>query len=163
MHLSGAAVRASRCSRSLPPQFSPLSSSHPSSPLPSPAHPFHLPLISISVSPPASPSPPLTTLSSVKSGLGTSAATPPTPRVLPPLHHLHHHSFSLCQTNLQLLLLTSMFPVKVLCLPPLQQQFLPPQPFPFFLSFNINYGSKCLQFSAGQCFFFFFKCSVQRV
>lgn len=42
------------------------------------------------------------------------------PQRPPPPRH-HHHFFSLCQTNLQLLLFTSVFPVKVHC---------PPSPLP---------------------------------
>lgn len=144
-----------------PPPSLPSTLSPPSSPLPSPAHPFYFPLISIFVSPPSPASPPPHHHHSppsvqLKVGLALPQRPPslPSPPSLPAPPHHHHHFFSLCQTNLQLLLVhlyvscqgalpTSPQPH---CSPPPTTTISAPATFSFsFLSTSIM-ALKCLQF-----------------
>lgn len=127
----------SRCSRSLQPSPPP---SSPSSPLPSLAHPSYFPPdlnLHLPHSVPPHHHRPSTSFGSVKSGLGTSAAT---------CHPLHHrHFFSLSQTNLQLF--TSVSCQGALPTRPPSSPFPPTTTSSFpFPSTNIYHDSKRLQF-----------------
>lgn len=105
-------------------------------PQPSPAHPLSFTPDLYLSSPP--------TLTSVESGcFGITLPPPSGPPCALPLPPSSPPLLS-CQTNLQLLLLTSTFPVKVLC-PHTHARTLPPplQPFPFFLSTHIAAPKTC--------------------
>lgn len=114
-------------------------------PQPSPAHPLSFaPDLYLS-------SPPI--LTSVESGcFGITLPPPSGPPCALPLPPSSPPLLS-CQTNLQLLLLTSTFPVKVLC-PHTHIRThiatLPPPATFSFLSFNAYCSSKSIKFTAGQ-------------